>query len=99
MNEDQLREQRVQAAITQGRLLVRDARALVERTRRRFAELGIDPQAEYERLKEEGGEAAVVQAQAEFQGLIDSIDEEMQRDALHAQVSPVGPLRLRRNRV
>lgn len=99
MNEDQLREQRVQAAISQGRALVRDARLLVERTRRRFADLGIDPEAEYEALKAEGGEAAVVKAQAEFQGLLDEIDEEMKRDALHAKATALAPLRRRLNRV
>jgi hypothetical protein len=99
VNEDQLREQRVQAAISQGRALVRDARLLVERTRRRFADLGIDPEAEYEALKAEGGEAAVVKAQAEFQGLLDEIDEEMKRDALHAKATALVPLRRRLKRV
>lgn len=99
MNEEKQREQRIQAAITQGRALVRDARMLVDQTRRRFADLGIDPAAEYECLKAEGGEAAMVKAQAEFQYLIDSIDEEMQRDALHAKASTLVPMRVRRNRV
>ena len=99
MNEEQRREQQVQAAISQGRSLVRDARQLVERTRRRFAELGIDPEAEYEALKAEGGEAVVAKAQAEYQGLLDAIDEEMKRDALHAAANPLVPMRLRFNRV
>jgi hypothetical protein len=99
MNEDQKREQSVQAAIARGRLLVREARSLVEKTRRRFAELGIDPEAEYESLTSAGGEAAVIKAQVEFQGLLDGIEDEMQRDAMHAKTSALVPMRPRFNRV
>lgn len=99
MNEETLRDRRVQEAIVQGRTLVRDARLLVERTRRCFAALGIDPEAEYERLKAEGGEAAVLRVQAEFQDLIEGIEAEIRRDAMHAQANGQVRVRARFNRV
>lgn len=99
MNEEQQRDRRVRDAVAQGRSLVRDARLLVERTRRRLDEWGIDPEAEYERLKAEGGEAAVLKAQKEFQHLLDGIEAEMQRDALHAKPSGLAPVRRRFNPV
>lgn len=99
MNEEQQRERRVHEVIAQGRALVRDARLMVERTRRRFAELGIDPESEYERLKAEGGELAVVKVQAEFQNLIEGIESEIRRDAMHAQANGLVRLRARSNRV
>ena len=98
MNQDQLRERAVQATIAQGKSLVRDASALVERTRRLFAELGIDPELEYNRLKDAGGDEAVLKAQAEFQYLIDGIDDEIRRVAMHVRPS-AAPLRRRFNRV
>lgn len=99
MTEDQKRERRVQEAIERGRAIVRESRALVERSRRQFAEMGIDPEAEYDKLMQSGGEEAVAKAQAEVQHLLDGIDDEMRRDAMHGRSLALVPLRRRFNRV
>lgn len=101
MDEQQHIQRRAQEAIEQGRALVRDARHLLARSRQQFAELGIDPQAEYERLQAQGGDEAVARAGSQYQALLDDIEAEVRRNAMHAQVRGGGGrhARLRPNKV
>lgn len=101
MDEQQHIQRSAQEAIAQGRALVRDAHHLLARSRQQFAELGIDPQAEYDRLKALGGDEAVALAGAEYQSFLDDIEAEVRRSAMHAQARGGGGrhVRLRPNKV
>ena len=101
MDEEQQRQRRTEEAIARGYALVRDTRRLLARSRQQFAELGIDPEAEYERLKAEGGDEAVARAGQEFRSFLDDIEAEVHRDQMHAQVRGGGGrhVRMRANKV
>jgi len=101
MSDEQQRQRRVEEVIESGRALVRDARYMLERTRRQFAELGINPEAEHEKLKAEGGDEAVARAGAEFQSLLDEVEAEVRRNQMHSQARGGGGrhVRLRPGRV
>lgn len=101
MDEEQQRQRHIREAIEQGRALVRDARHLLARSRQQFAELGINPEVEYERLKAQGGDEAVARAGKEVQAFLDDIEAEVQRNAMHAQARGGGGrhVRMRPNKV
>ena len=85
MNDEQQRQRRVEEAIARGRTLVREARDILERSRHQFAELGIDPEKEHEKLKAEGGDEAVARAGEEFRSFLDEVEAEVQRNQMHSQ--------------
>ena len=100
MDEQQRRKRSVDEAIARGRALVRDARQLLARSRHQFAELGIDPEAEHERLRAEGGDEAMARVQVEYQAFIEEVEAEVQRTLMHAQSRGSSrQLRVRPNKV
>lgn len=100
MHQDE-RQRHAEQVMANGLALVRESRDAVERTRQSFAELGIDPLAEMERLKAQGGDEAMARAQAEVQVLLDQVEQEARRDAMHGlpRGGPGRHTRMRTNRV
>lgn len=99
MDEQQQFQREVDETITKGRALVREVRQTLERSRHLFADLGIDPEKEHERLKADGGDEAIAHAQEEYRSFIEEIEAEVKRNLMHSQVRVGTQVRFRPNKV
>jgi hypothetical protein len=100
MDDEQRQKQHIDDAIARGRALVRETRQLLARSRHLFAELGIDPAKEHERLLAEGGDEAIARAQEEHRAFIEEVEAEVQRTLMHAQTRGSSrQVRIRPNKV
>jgi ElaB/YqjD/DUF883 family membrane-anchored ribosome-binding protein len=100
MHEDP-RQRRAREVIENGHRLLAEVRTTLEQSQRLLLTMGIDSKAELQRLRDEGGEAAVQRAQVEMQTLLDAVDAQAQRTRMHA-LPPSGfgrAARMRPNRV
>lgn len=80
-------QRRIEEVIARGKALTREAHLVLERSRRQLNFMGIDPHADLERLRRDMGEEAFAQAQAEVQQMLDVVETEIKRDAMHARPS------------
>ena len=97
MDNEQQRRREIEQAIARGRAVVKEAREALERSRHQFKELGIDPEKEHDRLRAEGGDEALANAQEQCRAYIEEIEAEVRCHRMHSQ-APGGAGRLVRFR-
>lgn len=101
MSQQNHRQREIERVIASGKALAREAHLLLERSRHQMRLMGIDPERELELLRQEIGDEGLARAEAEALALVNAMDAEIKRDAMHAR--PLGGsgrhARLRSNRV
>lgn len=101
MTQQNQRQREIERVIASGKALAREAHLLLERSRLQLRLMGLDPERELDRLRQEVGGEELAHAEAQAQALFDAMEVEIKRDAMHAK--PLGGagrhVRLRPNRV
>lgn len=94
-------QREIERVIANGKALAREAHLLLERSRLQMRLMGLEPERELDRLRQEIGEEDFARAESEALALVDAMNAEIKRDAMHAR--PLGGAgrhaRLRSNRV
>lgn len=76
--------QEIDELIANGRRLVAEAKAAIEKSDRFFAERNIDPSKSLEFVREHAGEAAVQAIQEQVKATIEGIEQDLRARRLHA---------------
>ncbi|HVZ45029.1 MAG TPA: hypothetical protein VHA82_14560 [Ramlibacter sp.] len=75
--------QEIDRLIANGNRLIEEAQEALERSKRFYAERGIDPGKIMELVRLQGGEEAVREVEAEVEAVMQQIREEAERRQLH----------------